>query len=80
MIPIIQLYFRFIEVMSDFLRQFLEVQLAVAKMLADQTETLIKEGSQVVQQTVSTASDMHDSGIKFLREVIELKAPGNTTE
>jgi hypothetical protein len=59
--------------MTDHLKQFLDVQVTVAKLLAQQTETLIKEGSNIVQQAVSTAGDMHNSGIEFIREVMEAK-------
>lgn len=61
--------------MTDPLKQFLDVQITVAKLLAQQTEVLIKEGSNVVQQAVSTAADMHNSGINFLREVLKNKTP-----
>jgi hypothetical protein len=66
--------------MSDPLKQFLDVQMVVAKLLEKQSETLIRECSSVLQQAVSTASDMHDSGISFLREVMAMEKPDSTTE
>ena len=57
--------------MSDPLKQFLNVQMAVARLIAQQTETLIKEGSVIVQHAVETAGSMHDTGISFLRDVME---------
>jgi len=68
------------KVMSDPLKQFLDVQLAVARLFAQQTETLIKEGSSAIEHAVSTANDMHNSGISFLREVMENKAPDSATD